>query len=83
VARAPDGGNFRAIGARVLVQTGELLQFRDLTAGSSRASQNEHTVRFGLGEWSGADWVAVQWPSGGQKVVRNVEGNQRLVVEFE
>jgi enediyne biosynthesis protein E4 len=83
VARAPNGGNLRAIGARVLVKTGELVQFRDLTAGSSRASQNEHTVRFGLGEWSGAEWVAVQWPSGAQKVVRNVEGNRRVMVEFD
>jgi hypothetical protein len=83
VVRAPQGGNLRAIGARVLVKTGDLVQFRDVTAGSSRASQNEHTVRFGLGEWTGAEWVAVQWPSGGQTVVRNVEGNRRLVMEFE
>ena len=69
------------IGTRVLVATGELVQFRDVKAGSSRASQNEHTVRFGLGAWSGAEWVAVQRPTGEQVVLMNVEGNQRLVVE--
>ncbi len=83
VSRAPDGGNLGAIGARVLVRTGDLVQFRDLTAGSSRASQNEHTIRMGLGEWSGADWVSVQWPSGRQAVVRNVDGDQRLEMSFD
>lgn len=83
VGRAPDGGNRGAVGARILVKTGDLIQFDDVTAGSSRASQNEHGVRFGLGPWSGAEWVAVQWPSGEQTVSRNVEGGRRLDMDFE
>jgi hypothetical protein len=83
VDRAPNRGNRRAVGARVLVKTGELVQFKDITAGSSRASQNEHTVRFGLGPWSGAEWIAVQWPSGVQSVARNVEGDRRALVDLE
>jgi hypothetical protein len=36
------------------------------------------SVRFGLGQWTGAEWVAVLWPDGRQLVVRNVEGNRVL-----
>lgn len=77
----PAGG----VGARVAVMTtagdDELMQFRDVTAGSSRASNNALTVRFGLGQFRGADWVAVLWPSGRQTVLRNVGAGQRLRVE--
>ena len=62
----------------VVVMTGADVQFRDLTGGSSRASQNAMSVRFGLGQWTGADWVAVLWPDGRQTVVTGVEGDQVL-----
>ncbi len=69
-----------AVGARVAVATGELIQFRDISGGSSRASQNEHSARFGLGQYRGADWVAVLWPGGRQVVLRHVGAGQRLLV---
>jgi enediyne biosynthesis protein E4 len=68
------------IGARIGVKTGDLVQFRDITGGSSRASQNQHTVRFGLGHWSGADWVAVLWPSGRQIIWTNVAAGQLVTL---
>lgn len=73
----PSGG----IGARVAIATVDDVQFRDVTGGSSRASQNELGVRFGLGDVSGARWVAVLWPSGRQTVLRNVAAGQRLAVQ--
>lgn len=73
----PNGG----VGARVGVGVGDDVLFLDVTAGSSRASQNELTSRFGLGQFSGARWAAVLWPSGRQRVVRGVPANQRLVIE--
>jgi hypothetical protein len=78
VSSVPRVGAKGGISARVLVKTGSLVQFRDITGGSSRASQNAMSVRFGLGQWTGAEWVAVLWPDGRQLVVRNVEGNQTL-----
>lgn len=81
IVRAPDGvESIDGIGARVGVMTGDLLQFRDITGGSSRASQNQISVRFGLGDYDGADWVAVLWPTGRRDIVRNVPGNQTLVL---
>jgi hypothetical protein len=74
----PGTGTKGGITGRVLVKTGGLVQFRDIAGGSSRASQNAMSVRFGLGQWTGAEWVAILWPDGRQVVVRNVEGNQVL-----
>lgn len=80
----PDGtprpGSTDGIGARVGVMTGDLLQFRDITGGSSRASQNQLSVRFGLGDHDGADWIAVLWPSGDYYIVENVPGDQTLIL---
>ena len=77
---APDTGAAGGATARVLVKTGDLVQFREIYGGSSRASQNALSARFGLGDWSGAEYVAVQWQTGVQTVVTGVEGNQRLVM---
>jgi hypothetical protein len=76
----PGTGERGGISGRVVVKTGELAQFRDIAGGSSRASQHAMSVRFGLGQWTGAEWVAVLWPDGRQSVVVNVEGNR--VVEM-
>ncbi len=68
------------IGVRIAVSVGGQLQFLDVDGGSSRASQTEHTARFGLGHVQGADWVAALWPDGRQHVVANVGAGQRLVL---
>ena len=73
----PGGG----IGVRVAVSVGGQVQFLDIDGGSSRASQTEHTARFGLGQALGADWVAALCPDGRQAVVRNVGAGQRLVLQ--
>ena len=78
VSDTPSTGENGGVSARVMVKTGGLVQFRDITAGSSRASQNAMSVRFGLGNWTGAEWVAALWPDGRQIVVKNVAGNQIL-----
>ncbi len=80
VARAPGTQQAGGVGARVAVKTGDLVQFRDITGGSSRASQNQLSVRFGLGQYSGAEWVIAQWPDGRQLAATGVEGNQVLTL---
>lgn len=72
----PANANRTGVTARVAVKTGELVQFKDLLGGSSRASQNEHSVRFGLGPYTGADWAVVLWPNGTHDVWHNLKGDQ-------
>ncbi len=86
VAAEPDEGSVIAgasggVGARVAVTTGDGVQFRDLTAGHSRASQSDLSVRFGLGDWTGAEQVVVLWPDGRQIVRTGVPGDQVLRLE--
>ncbi len=56
------------------------MQFKDVLGGSSRASQNALSVRLGLGDFDGAERVAVLWPDGRQRAFENVPAGT-LVVE--
>ena len=76
----PGTGELGGVSARVVVRVGDEVWFRDLQAGSSRASMNALSVRFGLGAWSGAEFVAVVWPDGRSVVLTGVEGDRVLEV---
>ena len=64
--------NRLAIGARVTVRTGSLVQFSDVKGGSSYLSQNDLRQHFGLGKDDKMDEVTVRWPSGESEVFKNV-----------
>ncbi len=78
IPETPRTGEKGGVSARVVVKTGGVVQFRDINGGSSRASQNATSVRFGLGQWTGAEWVAAIWPDGRELSAINVEGNRTL-----
>lgn len=80
IGRAPRTGEKGGVSARVVVKTGDLVQFRDINGGSSRASTNATSARFGLGQWTGADWVAAIWPDGRELSALNVPGNRTLIL---
>ena len=56
--------NRAAIGARVTVTSGDLVQFNEVRGGSSYASQNDLRLHFGLGSNASMKTVEVAWPSG-------------------
>jgi enediyne biosynthesis protein E4 len=56
--------NRAAIGARVTVHAGKLVQFNEVRGGASYLSQNDLRLHFGLGKESKLDSVEIQWPSG-------------------
>jgi len=56
--------NRAAIGARVTVRAGKLVQFNEVRGGASYLSQNDLRLHFGLGKAAVADSVEVSWPSG-------------------
>ena len=56
--------NKMAIGARVIVKSGELTQMNEVRAGGSYISQNDPRLHFGLGQQSKINQVDVRWPSG-------------------
>ena len=72
--------NTEALGARILVTTGSYKQLREVIAGSNFTSQNPTDQLFGLGSFSQADSVEIQWANGTKTTLQNVNANQKLVV---
>jgi hypothetical protein len=57
-------GNPLAIGARVRVVTGDVVQTEEVRSGSSYLSQNDLRLHFGLGKHAKVDLFEIRWPSG-------------------
>jgi hypothetical protein len=61
--------NRSAIGAEVLLESGDLKQRRVVDGGSGFASQNDRRLHFGLGAHEWVDKITIYWPSGAQQIV--------------
>ena len=64
--------NRMAIGARVTVKAGDLVQMNEVRAGGSYLSQNDPRLHFGLGQQSRMAKVEVRWPSGSTEVLNDL-----------
>ena len=64
--------NKAAIGARVTVKAGTLVQFSEVRGGSSYLSQNDLRLHFGLGANDKMTEVSIRWPNGETEILRNV-----------
>jgi hypothetical protein len=64
--------NKSAIGARVTVRAGKLVQFSEVRGGGSYISQNDPRVHSGLGGETAMDEVEIKWPSGRTEILRNI-----------
>jgi hypothetical protein len=56
--------NRLAIGAKVKVTAGEVVQIGEVRSGGSYLSQNDLRVHFGLGDSTKAEKIEIRWPSG-------------------
>jgi hypothetical protein len=64
--------NKAAIGARVTVTAGSLVQMSEIQGGSSYLSQNDLRLHFGLGDHATMDTVEIRWPSGAHESYQNL-----------
>jgi enediyne biosynthesis protein E4 len=64
--------NKAAIGARVTVSCGDLVQFHEVRSGTSYFSQNDLRLHFGLAQNTVMNKVEVWWPSGQRNVYENL-----------
>lgn len=69
-----------AIGARVTVRTGSLVQFMDMIPVRGYLSQGDPRLHFGLGSAARADSVEIRWPDGRATVLKDVPASQILTV---
>ena len=71
--------NRSAIGARVKVTAGGMVQTGEVRSGGSYLSQNDLRLHFGLGQVGKVESVEVVWPGGKRQVVEGV-GVDRVVL---
>jgi enediyne biosynthesis protein E4 len=67
--------NKSAIGARVTVTAGDLVQFNEVRSGSSYLSQNDLRLHFGLGQKTRIDTAEISWPSGKKEVYKDLNAD--------
>jgi hypothetical protein len=64
--------NKSAIGARVTVKAGPLVQIDEVRGGSSYLSQNDLRLHFGLGSNGKMSEVSIRWPNGETETLHDV-----------
>ena len=77
------GSNADGIGARVRLRAAgsDVVQVREVKAGSSYLSTHAVELEFGLGAASAVAEVEIRWPSGRVQTLTDLPANQTLVVE--
>lgn len=73
--------NHFGIGSKVSVTTAAGVQVRELQPVRGYLSGSEPILHFGLGDASTIDYLRVDWPSGARTEMREVEVNQRLLID--
>jgi len=73
--------NYAAIGAKVIVEAGDLKITREVGRGASDGCQNNIPVHFGIGNASIVEKIEIEWPSDTIQKLTNVTVNQILIVE--
>jgi hypothetical protein len=75
--------NRLAIGARVKIESGPLLQVEEVRSGGSYLSQNDLRLHFGLESLAKVDRVEIRWPSGLTQVLRDLPADKLYTVKEE
>jgi len=72
-----------AIGARVRVRAGDLVQNAQVLNAVGYLSQNDPRLHFGLGAWTRVDTVTVCWPGGGVQTLQDLPADRLIEVVEE
>ncbi len=73
-------GNPLAIGARIKITTGKIVQTEEIRSGESYISQNDLRVHFGLGKALKADLIEIRWNSGKTETLKDVPADKFYAV---
>lgn len=65
--------NRAAIGARVTIHSGGVMQFSEVRGGASYLSQNDLRLHFGLGRADNIESLEIRWPNGNTEKLENVK----------
>lgn len=73
--------NRDALGARVKVTSGDLVQVGEVHSSGSYISQSDLRLHFGLGSRSKVDLIEVRWPGGGVERIENLPADRFVIIE--
>ena len=74
--------NRSAIGAQVRIQLKDKTLARQVEAGTGEGNQNELTLHFGLGAYTGPVDLEVFWPDRTVQIVKDVQPDRLIEVQF-
>jgi len=69
-------GNPLAIGARIKLTTGKIVQTEEVRSGGSYISNNDLRVHFGLGKATKIDSIEIRWNSGKIETIKDVAADK-------
>jgi enediyne biosynthesis protein E4 len=72
--------NRAAIGTRVTIHAGGIMQFNEVRGGGSYLSQNDLRLHFGLGAASKMESVEIRWPGRKLETLKNVAGDHTYTI---
>jgi hypothetical protein len=73
--------NRLAIGAKVKLVAGALVQVDEVRSGGSYLSQNDMRVHFGLENAATIDRVEIRWPSGQNEILKNLAADRFYILK--
>jgi len=73
-------GSPLAIGTRVKVTAGKIVQTEEIRSGGSYLSQNDLRLHFGLGGATKVDSIEIRWPTGKVETIRDVAADKFYAV---
>lgn len=73
--------NRGAVGARVTVTAGSLVEVDEVHAGGGYLSSNDQRLHFGLGSVSVMNSIRIEWPSGLVETLNNVKADKLYSIE--
>ena len=72
--------NRDAVGARVTIRLGDELRMQEIACGGGFGSTNSLELEFGLGPSPRVDELEVRWPSGLRQVLKDLAGDQKILI---
>jgi hypothetical protein len=73
--------NRDAIGSRIRLTTGDIVQTRWKLSSSGYLSQSDYRIHFGLGDFAQVDKIEIRWPAGNIQTLNNIKSNQIIMVK--
>ena len=73
-------GNRDGVGARIRLQTGTQVQWREINGAGSYLSHSELTTHFGLGRAQRVEQLDIFWPDGTTSTLRDLPGDKLLAI---